>query len=104
MLSEGVPQLGFAEQGAESAINSVPHATLAVCLDWLCLHIPEDELPLAFAPGRLLFTPDSICACVIPALPCWSIHPCMLPKFSPTLHGMLFAVQSLATHAYNIST
>jgi hypothetical protein len=46
--------LGFTEQDAESAINSVSHPSLAVCLDWLCLHIPEEELPLAFAPGKLL--------------------------------------------------
>ncbi len=47
-------ELGFTEQDAESAINNVSHPTLAVCLDWLCLHIPEEELPLAFAPGKSL--------------------------------------------------
>lgn len=74
MLTQELQQLGFTEQDAESAISSVPHATLAVCLDWLCLHISEDELPLAFAPGRSLHTPGSICAFVTIALPCWSIQ------------------------------
>jgi len=56
-------ELGFTEQDAESAINSVSHPSLAVCLDWLCLHIPEEELPLAFAPGKplhMLSTADVI--------------------------------------------
>ena len=55
VISCDLQGLGFTEQDAESAINSVSHPNLAVCLDWLCLHIPEEELPLAFAPGKLLY-------------------------------------------------
>lgn len=62
--------LGFTEQDAESAINSVSHPNLAVCLDWLCLHIPEEELPLAFAPGKLLYM-LFICQCK-------TLHPCLI--------------------------
>ncbi|KAA6421632.1 MAG: putative ATP-dependent RNA helicase DHX57 [Trebouxia sp. A1-2] len=51
VITSELQGLGFTEQDAESAINSVSHPNLAVCLDWLCLHIPEEELPLAFAPG-----------------------------------------------------
>lgn len=50
-VAQELQQLGFSEQDAETAVISLPHPTLPTCLDWLCLHIPEDELPTAFAPG-----------------------------------------------------
>lgn len=53
-------QLGFSEQDAETAVNSLAQPSLATCLDWLCLHIPEEELPAAFAPGMLIVSPNNI--------------------------------------------
>lgn len=52
-IAQELQALGFTEQDAETAVTSVPLPSLATCLDWLCLHIPEEELPTAFAPGKL---------------------------------------------------
>ena len=53
MIAGELQGLGFSQQDAESALAVVSHPSLAACLDWLCLHIPEEELPAAFAPGML---------------------------------------------------
>ena len=56
VILQELQQLGFSEQDAETAVNSLAQPSLATCLDWLCLHIPEEELPTAFAPGMLTAT------------------------------------------------
>lgn len=59
-IVQELQQLGFCEQDAETAVNSLAQPTLATCLDWLCLHIPEEELPAAFAPGMLIGASNNI--------------------------------------------
>ena len=54
MIVQELQQLGFSQQDAETAVTSCAQPSLATCLDWLCLHIPEEELPTAFAPGMLI--------------------------------------------------
>ena len=50
--------LGFAEADALIAVQAVRQACgsegnvpLVAALDWLCLHLPEEHLPAAFAAG-----------------------------------------------------
>lgn len=42
---------GFVENHATAAANTDGIDTLASALEWLCLTLPEADLPQAFAPG-----------------------------------------------------
>jgi ATP-dependent RNA helicase DHX57 len=51
-LVQELAELGFAEAAARRAAAALGgRATLADALDWLCLRLPEAELPANFAPG-----------------------------------------------------
>ena len=50
--------LGFGEGHARRAVAACGGrgASLPAALDWLCLNVPEDELPVNFAPGEGAWT------------------------------------------------
>lgn len=57
-LSRQLAQMGFGERDAAAAVRAVggglaegADAALPSALDWLCLSLPEERLPKAFAPG-----------------------------------------------------
>lgn len=50
-VTDELQRLGFTEGDGERAVQGVGQASLAACLDWLCLHLLEEDLPPAFAPG-----------------------------------------------------
>ena len=50
-VTDELQRLGFTEGDAETAVQGVGQASLPACLDWLCLHLPEEDLPPVFAPG-----------------------------------------------------
>ena len=50
-MRQELVRLGFTEMDAETAVQGVGQPSLPACLDWLCLHLPEEDLPPAFAPG-----------------------------------------------------
>lgn len=48
--------LGFAEGHARRALAACGRgAGLVSALDWLCINVPEEELPVNFAPGERVF-------------------------------------------------
>ena len=47
-------RLGFAEDDSHAAVDGAGGVSLGACLDWLCLNLPEEDLPAAFAPGDLI--------------------------------------------------
>lgn len=51
-MKQELQRLGFTDTDAETAVEAVGQASLPACLDWLCLHLPEEDLPPAFAPGQ----------------------------------------------------
>ena len=52
-LREELIQLGFPEEAAKEAAQKCD--TLSACLDWCCVHLPDQQLPLAFrAAGKQL--------------------------------------------------
>ena len=51
-MTQELVRLGFTEMDAETAVQGVGQPSLPACLDWLCLHLPEEDLPPAFAPGH----------------------------------------------------
>lgn len=49
---ERLQELGFSTQQAQQALKALPRgaaAELDTCLDWLCLNLPQHELPRRFA-------------------------------------------------------
>jgi hypothetical protein len=68
--------LGFADADTEAALaaaqGAAGGAALEACLNWLCMHVPEADLPPAFAPGaappsaRDVRLPPFCSACVAP--------------------------------------
>lgn len=46
--------LGFAADDVTDALAATGTSggqAVEACLDWLCMHLPEADLPLAFGPG-----------------------------------------------------
>eukprot|EP00898_Chlorokybus_atmophyticus_P004343 jgi/Chlat1/490/Chrsp103S00981 len=52
-LYEALTALNFASSNIESAIRALPldNLTTEVALDWLCLNVPAEELPIQFSMG-----------------------------------------------------
>lgn len=52
-LSERLSHMGFSSSSISAAItNSSKSASMSELLDWLCLHVPEDELPRSMASRK----------------------------------------------------
>lgn len=55
-------RLGFSEAAVATAMQVLgPAVSLMQALDWLCLNIPEEELPTRFAPGGELLESVGMC-------------------------------------------
>lgn len=52
-LVEAVKKLGFVEEHVKEAMSYC--GTKEEMLDWLCLHVPEDDLPQKFRPNLPAF-------------------------------------------------
>ena len=96
-------RLGFTEMDAETAVQGVGQPSLPACLDWLCLHLPEEDLPPAFAPGHppslnfpyafaLAYSEPELAVLAYSGSPlsvhpvqAWSVFPCTLRLLHATL-------------------